>query len=50
MLKNSLKEIVAPALVPLVLAAAEIDGETFCNSVTREARVRLMKSLKALAI
>jgi predicted Rossmann fold flavoprotein len=46
MLKNSLKEIVAPALVPLVLVAAAIDGETFCNSVTRDARVRLMKTLK----
>lgn len=46
MLKNSLKSIVAPALVPLVLDSAKIDGETFCNSVTREARVRLMKTLK----
>jgi predicted Rossmann fold flavoprotein len=46
MIKNSLKEVVAPALVPLVLARAEIEGDTFCNSVTREARMRMMKTLK----
>jgi predicted Rossmann fold flavoprotein len=46
MVRNSLKGIVPPALVPLVLDAAGIDGETFCNSVTRESRVRLMKALK----
>jgi predicted Rossmann fold flavoprotein len=46
MLKNSFKEFVAPALVPLVLAVSKIDGDIFCNSVTREARIRLMKTLK----
>ena len=45
-IKNSLKGLAAPALVPLVLAAAQIDPETPCNSVTRESRVRLMKALK----
>ena len=46
MLKNSLKEILVPALVAPVLDAAAIDPELFCNSVTREARVRLMKTVK----
>jgi predicted flavoprotein YhiN len=32
--------------VPLVLAVSKIDGDIFCNSVTREARIRLMKTLK----
>ena len=48
MIKNSLKEIIPPALVPLVLSCAQLDGETFCNSVTREGRIRLMKTLKHL--
>ncbi len=47
-IKNSLKGIIAPALVPYVLEETTIDPETFCNSVTREARVRLLKMLKHL--
>ena len=47
-IKNSLKGLIPPALVTHVLAAAHIDPETSCNSVTREARVRLMKTLKHL--
>jgi predicted Rossmann fold flavoprotein len=46
MIKNSLKGIVSPALAAPLLEAAGIDGETFCNGVTRESRVRLMKILK----
>lgn len=45
-IKNSLKSILPSALTPLVLDLAQIDGETFCNSVTRDARVRLIKVLK----
>ena len=45
-IRNALKGIIPPGLVAAVLTAAEIDGETFCNSVTRDARVRLMKTLK----
>lgn len=45
-IKNSLKSILPSALTPLVLDLAHIDGETFCNSVTRDARVRLIKVLK----
>jgi hypothetical protein len=45
-IKNALQGLLAPALVPVVLDTAKIDGETFCNSVTRDARVRLMKALK----
>lgn len=44
-IKNSLK-FVPPALVPILLDAAKIDAETSCNSVTRDARVRLLKTLK----
>jgi len=45
-IKNSLKNLVSPALVSVVLEHAGIDGETFCNSITRDERVRLMKTLK----
>lgn len=48
MIKNSLKDLVSPALVPLILERAEIGGDTFCNSVMREQRIRLMKTLKHL--
>ncbi len=47
-IKNSLKGIVPPALIPYILEEAKIDPETFCNGVTREARVRLLKTLKHL--
>lgn len=46
--RNSLQGLLTPALVPLVLAASDIDPELPCNSVTRDARVRMMKSLKHL--
>ena len=47
-IKNSLKDLFPPALVPYVLGLAGIDPETSCNNVTRDARVRLMKTLKHL--
>lgn len=47
-IKNALSEIIPPALVCFILERAEIDTETFCNSVTREERVRLFKTLKHL--
>ncbi|OGC93855.1 hypothetical protein A2389_00375 [Candidatus Adlerbacteria bacterium RIFOXYB1_FULL_48_10] len=45
-LKNSLADILPTAAVPVLLAEVEIDGETPCNSVTREVRLLLMKVLK----
>lgn len=45
-IKNSLKSVLPSALTPLALDLAHIDGETFCNSVTRDARLRLIKTLK----
>lgn len=47
-IKNALSEIIPPALVSFILERAEIDAETFCNSVTREERVQLFKTLKHL--
>ena len=50
MLKNALSTLVSPALVPSILALAEIAPETPCNSVTKDARMRLMKTLKHLRL
>ncbi len=50
MLRNSLRTLVAPALVPVILEIAEIDPQKQCNSVTRDERVRLMKLLKHLPL
>jgi len=47
-IRNALSPLIPPALVPLVLEIAEIDAETPSNSLKREARVRLMKTLKHL--
>ncbi|MES2953576.1 MAG: NAD(P)/FAD-dependent oxidoreductase [Patescibacteria group bacterium] len=46
--KNALPDLVPTALTPLLFERAEIDPETPCNSVTRDARIRLMKILKHL--
>ena len=49
-IKNSLRELIPTALVPVVLELAHVDGETFCNSVTRESRNALMKLVKGIPL
>lgn len=48
--RNVLGSLVQPSLVSSVLASAQIDPDTQCNALTREARVRLMKTLKHLRL
>ena len=50
MVRNSFDTSLPPALVPVVLEVAGIEGEKMCNSVTREERVLLMKTLKHLSV
>lgn len=45
-IRNSLKGLIAPALISVVLEKSQIDGETACNSVTRTQRMQLIKALK----
>ena len=45
-LKNSLGDLLPSAVAPVLLDAANIDGETPCNSVTREVRLLLVKAIK----
>lgn len=48
--KNTIGELVPKAFVPVILAQSGIDPDTECNSVTREARLALVKFLKDLRI
>jgi predicted Rossmann fold flavoprotein len=49
-LKNSLQDLVPPALVPVVIELAKLDAEIQCNSVTREARLALVHILKHIPL
>ena len=46
MFKNALPLLVPATLAPIVTEMSGIDGDTFCHSITREERVRLMSTLK----
>ncbi len=50
MIKNSLGAIISSALVQPVLELAHIDPDTFGNSVTRENRLSLIRTLKAMPL
>ncbi len=45
-IKNALSDLVPSALVPIILDQANINPDTFANSIKREERVALMKTLK----
>jgi len=49
-IKNSLAQMLPSALIPIVLTLAEIDGETFSHSVSREQRISLIKYIKAIPL
>lgn len=50
MVKNALGSLLSPALVSSVLNIAKIAPDTACNSVTRDERLRLMKTCKHLRL
>lgn len=47
-IKNVLSKLVPPALVIPLLEVAEVNPETACNSITREERLLLIKTVKHL--
>jgi len=49
-IKNSLTSLIPSGLVDIVLNLAQIDGEKANNSVTKEERTSLIKTLKALPL
>ena len=48
--KNAITNLIPAAFVPIILERSNIDPDTFCNSVTREQRLALVKLLKDLHI
>lgn len=50
MVKNALGSLLGAALVPVILERAEISGDKMCNSVTRDERMKLLKTLKHFAV
>ena len=47
-IKNSLGKLLPAALVPVILKKSKINFEKFCNSVTRDERLDLIKIMKDL--
>lgn len=49
-IKNALDTLIPSSLVSALLTLAKVDGETFCNSLTREARIELGKVIKDMSM
>jgi len=48
--KNSLAGLIPSAIVPMIIKLSSIDPEIQCNSITREARLKLVELLKNIPI
>jgi len=48
--KNAITKLIPKAFLPIILERSNIHPDTFCHSVTREARLNLVKLLKDLHI
>lgn len=49
-IKNSLKILIPAAIAPIVIDRSCINPDTFCHSVTRHERLRLLETLKNLPL
>lgn len=49
-LKNVLSQLIPSTLVSIILELSEIDGETFCHSVSSEDRIKLTKQMKEIPL
>ena len=47
-LRNALANVIPSAIVPIVLNLSGVDAEKSCNSITREERTNLVRTMKAL--
>ncbi len=47
-IKNVLKQFIPSPLVPIILEKTEIDGQTFCHSLSSENRVKIIKQMKEI--
>ncbi len=48
--KNAIAGLVPSALIPAILEKSNINGDTACNSITREERLHLVKVLKDMRL
>ncbi len=48
--KNALSNILPSAITPIVVELSNINPEVYCNSVTREERLRLVQLIKAIPL
>lgn len=49
-LKNVLKDFIPSSLVSVILEMTEIDGQTFCHSVSSENRMKIVKQAKDIKL
>ena len=49
-LQNALADLVPTALVSTILEISQINGDTPCNSVTREERLKLVETIKSIPL
>ncbi|MCR4274902.1 MAG: NAD(P)/FAD-dependent oxidoreductase [Candidatus Campbellbacteria bacterium] len=48
--QNALSNLIPKALVPIIIELGGFNGETHCNSITREERLKLVKTLKHIPL
>ncbi|MEI7513106.1 MAG: aminoacetone oxidase family FAD-binding enzyme [bacterium] len=46
--KNAILDLIPSGLVPIIIKKSDINGDTFCHSITRDERIKLMHVLKDL--
>jgi len=44
--KNAILDLIPSGLVPTIIKKSDINGDTFCHSITRDERIKLMHVLK----
>ena len=44
--KNALSDLIPSSLVPIIIEISKINSDTFCHSITRDERIKLMHFLK----
>ena len=49
-LKNALSDLLPRAMIPILIEAAGLDGETWISELTRQARNQLVTTLKGLTV
>ena len=48
--KNAILDLIPSGLVPIIIKKSDIGGDTFCHSITRDERIKLMHVLKDIRL